>query len=316
MRLRAEIPLSARVVLAFAGVAGLFGLWWFAATFWSTNTVLVPSPSAAWNAGVDYWNSGELGTDFAASATRVLKAYSISMGIGIVLGLAIGSFRSVESFWESPIGFLRYIPATALTPLFLLWLGIDEPPKVALIIAGTVFYNILMIADVARSVPRELIATSYTLGAGRTRVLRRVVLPHAWPGIIDVARINLAAAWLMLVVAELLAAQDGLAYRLVQSQRLPPGRPDVRDPHHLRADRRRERPRAARSAEPHGTLGAAMTHRHAPCEPRSSSWRTSSRTSRRAGASPSAPSTGSTSRSPTARSSASWVHRAVGSRRC
>ena len=60
LRLRAEIPLSARVVLAFAGVAGLLALWWFAATFWSTNAVLVPSPSAAWNAGVDYWNSGDL----------------------------------------------------------------------------------------------------------------------------------------------------------------------------------------------------------------------------------------------------------------
>jgi NitT/TauT family transport system permease protein len=150
---------------------------------------------------------------------RVIKGYSLSMGVGIVLGLAIGSFRSIEAFWESPIGFLRYIPATALTPLFLLWLGIDETPKVALIIAGTVFYNILMVADVARSVPRELITASYTLGAGRGRVLRRVILPHSWPGIIDVARINLAAAWLMLVVAELLAAQNGLGYRLVQSQR-------------------------------------------------------------------------------------------------
>jgi NitT/TauT family transport system permease protein len=219
LRLRAEIPLPARFALAAAGVAGLLALWWFAATVWSTNTVLVPTPGAAWRAGVDYWNSGELRTDFAASATRVLKGYSISMGVGIVLGLAIGSFRSVEAFWESPIGFLRYIPATALTPLFLLWLGIDETPKVALIIAGTVFYNILMIADVARGVPRELITTSYTLGAGRTRVLRKVILPHSWPGIIDVARINLAAAWLMLVVAELLAAQDGLGYRLVQSQR-------------------------------------------------------------------------------------------------
>jgi NitT/TauT family transport system permease protein len=197
----------------------LLGLWLLAATVWSTNTVLVPTPAAAWRAGLDYWNSGELGTDFMASAMRIVKGYSISMAVGITLGLAIGSFRSIEAFWESPIGFLRYIPATALTPLFLLWLGIDETPKVALIIAGTVFYNTLMIADVARGVPRELITTSYTLGASRTRVLRRVILPHSWPGIIDVARINLAAAWLMLVVAELLAAQDGLGYRLVQSQR-------------------------------------------------------------------------------------------------
>ena len=117
------------------------------------------------------------------------------------------------------IGFLRYIPASALTPLFLLWLGIDEAPKIALIVVGTVFFNILMIADVARAVPQELVNAAYTLGAGRLTVLRRVILPHSWPGIIDVARINLAAAWLMLVVAELLAAQEGLAFRVVRAQR-------------------------------------------------------------------------------------------------
>jgi NitT/TauT family transport system permease protein len=219
LRLRAEIPLPARMGLAVVGVVSLFALWWFAAYVLSTSTVLVPTPSATWKAGVDYWNSGELTTDLWASALRVIKGYSLSMGVGVVLGLAIGSFRSIEAFWESPIGFLRYIPATALTPLFLLWLGIDETPKVALIIAGTVFFNILMVADVARNVPRELITASYTLGASRSRVLRRVILPHSWPGIIDVARINLAAAWVMLVVAELLAAQSGLGYRLVQSQR-------------------------------------------------------------------------------------------------
>ena len=143
----------------------------------------------------------------------------MSLGIGVVLGVLVGSFRSVEAFLEPQIGFLRYIPATALTPLFLLWLGIDEAPKIGLIIVGTVFYNVLMIADVARAVPHELVHTSYTLGAGRFTVLRRVILPHSYPGIIDVARINLAAAWLMLVVAELLAANQGLAFRLVGAQR-------------------------------------------------------------------------------------------------
>jgi NitT/TauT family transport system permease protein len=101
----------------------------------------------------------------------------------------------------------------------MLWLGIDEAPKITLIVVGTVFFNILMIADVARNVPKELIEASYTLGAGRFTVLRRVVLRHSAPGIIDVARINLAAAWLMLVVAELLAAQDGLAFRIMRAQR-------------------------------------------------------------------------------------------------
>ena len=71
-----------------------------------------------------------------------------------------------------------------------------------------------MIADVAAGVPRQLVNAAYTLGAGRRRVLRQVVLPHSVPGIIDVARINLAAAWLMLVVSELLAAESGLALRI------------------------------------------------------------------------------------------------------
>jgi NitT/TauT family transport system permease protein len=96
----------------------------------------------------------------------------------------------------------------------MVWLGIDEAPKITLIVLGTVFFNILMVADVARAVPRELIEASYTLGARRRTVLWRVVLRHSLPGIVDVARINLAAAWLVLVVAELLASQEGLAFRI------------------------------------------------------------------------------------------------------
>lgn len=219
LRLRGEIPLGVRIVLALVGVGFVFAIWYVAATVWATDTVLVPTPAETWAAGRDLWHSGDLWDDFVASAERVLWGYSISMVVGVVLGVAIGSFRSAEAFSEAQIGFLRYIPATALTPLFLLWLGIDEAPKIALIVVGTVFFNILMTADVVRNVPRDMISSAYTLGAGRFRVLRKIVLPHSWPGIVDVARINLAAAWLMLVVAELLAAQEGLGYRLVRAQR-------------------------------------------------------------------------------------------------
>jgi NitT/TauT family transport system permease protein len=137
----------------------------------------------------------------------------------VVIGISVGSLRSVEAALEAPIGFMRYVPATALTPLLLLWLGIGESPKITLIVVGTVFFNILMVADVARNVPRELLEAGYTLGAGRATVLRRIILRHSVPGIIDVARINLAAGWLMLVVAELLAAEEGLAFRIIRAQR-------------------------------------------------------------------------------------------------
>jgi NitT/TauT family transport system permease protein len=217
-RLRGEIPSGLRIVLIVLGVAAPFVLWLVAAEITDKETI-VPTPAATWSAGIDLWQSGDLWPDFLASIERVAIGYSISVAIGVAVGVGIGSFRSVEAFAEGQIGFLRYIPATALLPVLIFWLGIDEAPKITLIVVGTVFYNILMSADVARAVPRDMVQAAYTLGAGRLTVLRRVILPHSFPGLIDVARINLAAAWLMLVVAELLAAQEGLAFRITRASR-------------------------------------------------------------------------------------------------
>ena len=218
LSIRTEISVRLRVVLGVVGVLAVFVAWELAAAK-ANDPVLMPTPRATWSALHSMWSSGVLRSDLQASLTRVGIGYSISVVLGVVFGIAIGTFVSAEAFFEPQMGFLRYIPASALTPLFLLWLGIGESPKITLIVVGTVFFNILMVADVARAVPRELLQASYTLGAGRRTVLRRVILPHSVPGIIDVARVNLAAAWLMLVVSELLAAQDGLAYRIVRAQR-------------------------------------------------------------------------------------------------
>jgi NitT/TauT family transport system permease protein len=219
-RIRSPLGLGWRIALGAIGVAAIFLVWLVLS--WrldDAQSFLVPTPAAAWDAFTAMWRDGTLGGDLAASLQRVGIGYGISMAIGVVLGLLIGTFVSAESFFEPQIGFLRYIPASALTPLLLLWLGIGESPKITLIVVGTVFFNILMIADVVRATPRELLNASATLGAGRWTTLRKVILPHSVPGMIDVARVNLAAAWLMLVVAELLAAQEGLAFRIVRAQR-------------------------------------------------------------------------------------------------
>jgi len=220
-RIRGTLSLRWRVGLGVSGLVALVGLWLVAAarTTGADSGVRVPSPAATWSAFTDLWSSGTLQADLAASGERMLYGYGISIVVGVVVGIAIGAFPGVEGGLEAPIGFLRYIPASALTPLLLLWLGVDEAPKITLIVIGTVFFNILMVADVARAVPRELINAAATLGASRRRIILRVVLPNSWPGIIDVARINLAAAWLVLVAAELLAADQGLAVRIVRAQR-------------------------------------------------------------------------------------------------
>jgi NitT/TauT family transport system permease protein len=181
--------------------------------------MVIPTPAQTWQGLARLHSEGVLWGDIWASCRRVAIGYAISMLIAVTIGSLMGLYRSAESLLEAPIGFLRYIPATALVPLMLFWLGVDEMPKIVLIVIGSAFFNILMVADVVRNVPRELVNAAYTLGAGRMRVLRRVVLPHSMPGIIDVARINLAAAWAILVVAELLAAQEGIAFRIVRAQR-------------------------------------------------------------------------------------------------
>jgi NitT/TauT family transport system permease protein len=218
LRIRGHLGLGWRIGLGAAGVAVIVAIWALVANA-TDSKALLPTPAATWDALVRLQRDGILTTDLWASVRRVIYGYGISVAIGIVVGVAIGTFVSVDAYFEAQIGFLRYIPASALTPIFLLWLGIGEAPKIWLIVIGTVFYNVLMIADVARAVPRELLNASCTLGAGRLTVVRRVILRHSVPGIIDVARINLAAAWLMLVVAELLAAQAGLAYQIIRAQR-------------------------------------------------------------------------------------------------
>ncbi|MFN8121279.1 MAG: ABC transporter permease [Thermoleophilia bacterium] len=218
LRIREDISTAWRAGLIVTGLVVLALLWLFMATGGSSGT-LVPTPAETFDGLRRLYDDGYLFGDIWASVRRILIGYAISMAIAVVLGVLMGSFRSADSLFEAPIAFLRYIPATALVPLMLFWLGIDELPKITLIVIGSVFFNILMVADVVRNVPKELINAAYTLGASRLSVLRRVVFPHSLPGIIDVARINLAASWAILVVAELLAAQEGLAFRIARAQR-------------------------------------------------------------------------------------------------
>jgi NitT/TauT family transport system permease protein len=214
-QIRSPLSIRWRTVLGTSGLVSLTLVWIVA----SSTTNLVPSPVETWDAFIRLWRDGVFVDDLRASSQRIAIGYAISVVLGVLFGIAMGTFASAEAFFEPQFGFLRYIPASALIPVMLLWLGIGESPKITMIVIGTVFFNILMVADVARLVPRELLNASYTLGASRWTVVRRVVFRHSLPGIVDVARVNLAAAWLMLVVSEVLAANEGLAYRIVRAQR-------------------------------------------------------------------------------------------------
>ena len=154
------------------------------------------------------------------------------------LGLAMGTWPAARALFEPMIGLVRYMPAPAFIPLLIIWLGLGEPSKIALLVIGTVFFNTLMSADVAAQVPAELINVSYTLGAGRWQVIRKVIVPFAVPGLLDAMRVNIAATWNLVVVAELIAAQRGPRLPDRPGPAVPPDRHHLRRPHRHRRDRR------------------------------------------------------------------------------
>ena len=174
----------------------------------------LPTPAAAYAAGVEMAKSGQLFSDAWASIHRVLIGFGLAVLLSVPLGLLMGSFRSGWALFEPILGLLRYLPAAAFVPLLIIWLGLDEEPKVALIFIGSFFFNTLMTADVVRGVPITLIDVSYTLGARTGEVIRKVIIPHSLPGMIDSVRVNAAAAWSFVVVAELIASDSGLGYRI------------------------------------------------------------------------------------------------------
>jgi NitT/TauT family transport system permease protein len=126
----------------------------------------------------------------------------------------MGSFASIRALLEPLFGLMRYMPAPAFIPLLILYLGIGEEPKIMLIFIGVFFFNSLMVMDTVKFVPKELIEATYMLGGDRLSVLKQVILPYVLPGIIDACRINLAAAWQLVIVSELIAANEGLGRRI------------------------------------------------------------------------------------------------------
>jgi NitT/TauT family transport system permease protein len=219
LTIRTPIPRRGRWVLTALSVLVPVLAWVALAGSGAVSATFLPSPGAVWSAGVQMAASGELFTDTVATVQRVLLGFGLAILVSVPLGIVMGTFLAGQAALEPMIGLLRYLPASAFVPLLIIWLGIDEASKIAILFIGTIFFNTLMTANVVRGVPPALIDVSYTLGARRGEVLRKVIVPHSLPGIIDAIRVNAAAAWNLVVVAELIASTVGLGYRIVRAQR-------------------------------------------------------------------------------------------------
>lgn len=194
-------------------------LWWAITASGAVNSLFLPSPAAVWAAGQQQVQAGLLWKDLTASVGGVFGGFALSAIVALPLGMAMGTSRVICRLLEPLIGLLRYMPAPAFIPLLIIYFGLGELPKVLLIFKGTLFFNTLMIMDAVKFVPNELIETALTPGGRQPQVLIRVIAPCMAPQVIDAYRINMASAWNLVIVAELVAATEGLGKRISLAQR-------------------------------------------------------------------------------------------------
>ena len=218
-RVAEDIPKILSWVLMVFSILIPFVGWFIAAKYLSIDSVFLPSPLDVGKAFINLWSKGFLVEDVWASFSRVSVGFILSALVALPLGILMGAFASIRSLFEPIIAVVRYMPAPAFIPLLIIYLGIGEEPKIALIFIGTVFFNILMIMDAVKFVPKDLIETTYTLGGRRWQVLAQVITPYIVPSIIDTFRINIATSWNLVVIAELVAASEGLGKRITLAQK-------------------------------------------------------------------------------------------------
>ncbi|WP_411909008.1 MULTISPECIES: ABC transporter permease [unclassified Mesorhizobium] len=215
----APITRSRFLMIAVAVFAGLGLAWWAATGLELVKPIFLPSPESVAGQLGKLWSDGTLWLDLKASIYRISIGFLIASALAIPIGVLIGSFRVWEAAVEPLVDFIRYMPVVAFVPLSILWSGTGDAQKFLIIFIGTFFQQVLMIMDNVKRVPTDFVGLGRTLGLPDRKILTRIVVPSALPGIWDTLRISLGWAWTWLVLAELVAATSGLGYRITVSQR-------------------------------------------------------------------------------------------------
>jgi len=216
---KTEIPVKLYVGLSIASVASVLGLWGVLTYGGMVRPDFLAPPHAVALAAWEAIRDASLFVHTWASLRVILSGFLLASLFAVPLGILMGSFKFVEAIVEPVTGFMRYIPVSALIPLLILWIGIGIEQKIAVIFLGTFFQQLILISDVSGRVSKDLVDCSYTLGASRWQVIWKVLFPACMPGVMDNLRVTMGWAWTYLVVAELVAANSGLGYMILNAMR-------------------------------------------------------------------------------------------------
>jgi NitT/TauT family transport system permease protein len=216
----APVSSTARIVLGVAFFVLFFAVWAFITLGGFVSKTFLADPITMVKSG--YTLIAEMGflKDIAMTVWRVVGGFLIAAALALPLGVLMGAYKPIEAFFEPFVSFARYLPASAFIPLLILWAGIGEAQKLAVIFIGSFFQLVLMIAVIVGNTRKDLVEAAYTLGVGDQSLIRRVLIPNAAPQIMETLRMVLGWAWTYVIVAELIGASAGIGHMITDSQAL------------------------------------------------------------------------------------------------
>jgi sulfonate transport system permease protein len=204
--------------LNFALPITLLIIWQIVASLGVVRPSLLPTPGKVLQTLWEITVSGKLFGHLSISSVRWISGALIGGSLGLLLGSLVGLSRLAEQIFDTSVQMLRTVPFLAMTPLLVLWLGLDEAPKITLIALATFFPMYMNTFAGIRNVDRKLIEVGRMYELSPATMLRRVILPAALPEVLTGLRYGLGVAWLALVVAELMGATRGLGYMLSEGR--------------------------------------------------------------------------------------------------
>ena len=216
---RGKSSTRADAVLAVLAFVGLIGFWYSVAELEFVSQRFLPNPwkvlTALYTMLVDY---GFL-EDIWISVARVWGAFLMSAIMAIPIGIWMSSYRIVGALTEPIVDFIRYLPVPALVPLLIIWFGIGESSKIAVLWMGTFFQLVLLIGDDTKRVPKEFIETGFTVGAQPRQITWHIVFRSMLPNIVDNLRITLGWCWTYIIIAEIVASNAGIGHAIWSARR-------------------------------------------------------------------------------------------------
>jgi NitT/TauT family transport system permease protein len=202
------------------GLVGLLALWEVLTLTGVVPELFLPSPLGVLAAAVQMVRSGELLAHVAPSLGRIVLGFGLGALAGVAVGLTVGVFSVAEAVGTPVIAATFPIPKIALLPLLILWLGIGEASKVAVITLGVFFPMAINTYTGVRHADPLLLRAAVSFGAGRWSLVRKVMLPSALPMIFAGLKLGAGTALLLLVAAEMIAASTGIGFLVLNAQNL------------------------------------------------------------------------------------------------